>query len=75
MAYIPDPTDASQPVGTVFASTAAAEFRAIKAYLNSIVAGGLPPILGQEGNSLVVNDSGGFTWSATPSLYAFATLS
>lgn len=71
MAYIPDPTDSSQPVETVKAKTAAAEFRAIKAYLNSIVAGGLPPATGLEGNSLVINNSGGFTWSATPSIRAF----
>lgn len=74
MAYIPDPTDASQPTEDVKARTAAAEFRAIKAYLNGIVAGGLPPITGQAGNSLVVNNSGGFTWSAAPSLYLFNTL-
>lgn len=71
MAYIPDPTDASQPTGDVKAQTAAAEFRAIKAYLNGIVAAGLPAITGQEGNSLVVNNSGGFTWSALPQFRAF----
>lgn len=42
MAYIPDPTDASQPVESVLAETAAAEFRALKAYVQSIVAGGGP---------------------------------
>lgn len=32
--YIPDPTDASQPTGSQLAKTAAAEFRALKAYIN-----------------------------------------
>lgn len=32
MPYTPDPADPSQPVGNVLASTAAAEFRAIKAF-------------------------------------------
>lgn len=74
MAYIPDPTDASQPVGTVFASTAAAEFRAIKAYLGSIVAAGLPPMAGLEGASLVINSSGNASWSYAPNLFSFYTL-
>lgn len=42
MAYTPNPTDVSQPVDSVFASTAAAEFRALKAYLATVVAGGGP---------------------------------
>lgn len=42
MAYTPDPTDVSQPVESVFAKTAAAEFRALKVYLAAIVAGGGP---------------------------------
>lgn len=40
MAYVPNPTDATQPVESVFAKTAAAEFRALKAYVQSIVSGG-----------------------------------
>lgn len=71
MAYIPDPTDASQPVGSVKASTAAAEFRALKAFLNSVVAGGLPPVTGQEGAVLTVNDSGGASWSYVPNFRSF----
>lgn len=39
MAYTPNPVDASQPIDSVFASTAAAEFRALKAYIQSIVSG------------------------------------
>lgn len=42
MAYVPDPTDVSQPVESVFAKTAAAEFRALKAYIQGIVSGGGP---------------------------------
>ena len=37
MAYIPNPTDATQPVGSVDSSTADDEFRALKAYLQSLV--------------------------------------
>lgn len=42
MAYTPDPTNVAQPTDNVFASTAAAEFRALKAYIATIVAGGGP---------------------------------
>lgn len=42
MAYTPDPTDVTQPVESVFAKTAAAEFRALKQYIQSIVSGGGP---------------------------------
>lgn len=37
MAYTPNPTDTTQPVGSVAAGTAAAEFRAIKSYLAGIL--------------------------------------
>lgn len=40
MAYVPNPTDPTQPVESVLAQTAAAEFRALKAYIQSIVSGG-----------------------------------
>lgn len=40
MAYIPNAADATQPVDSVFASTAAAEFRALKQRVNDIAAGG-----------------------------------
>lgn len=39
MAYIPDPDDASQPTYAVLAETAQAEFRALKAKVNGMVAG------------------------------------
>lgn len=35
MAYISDPTDITQPIGSVIAQTAAAEFRALKAYIQT----------------------------------------
>jgi hypothetical protein len=54
MAYTPNATDATQPIDTVKAKTAAAEFRAIKAYLNSIVAAGLPAMAGNDGSILTV---------------------
>lgn len=34
--YIPDPNDATQPTGTQFARTVAAEFRALKAKINNL---------------------------------------
>lgn len=40
MAYTPNPTDVTQPVESVLAKTAAAEFRALKVYIQSIVSGG-----------------------------------
>jgi len=40
MAYTPDPTNPAQPVESVLAQTAAAEFRALKAYLQQIVSSG-----------------------------------
>ncbi len=43
MAYVPDPTDPTQPVESVLAQTAAAEFRALKAYIQQILSG---PVLG-----------------------------
>jgi len=39
MAYVPDPTDSSQPVGSVKAGTADEEFRALKAYIQGLVVG------------------------------------
>ena len=39
-AYVPDPTDVTQPLDSVKASTAAAEFRALKAYIASSGGGG-----------------------------------
>lgn len=39
MAYLPDPADATQPTGDVKASTAAAEFRALKGRVNTITLG------------------------------------
>lgn len=44
MAYVPDPTDVTQPTDAIIAETAQAEFRALKAYIQSVLpfgAGGL----------------------------------
>jgi hypothetical protein len=38
MAYVPDPTNVNEPDDTIIAETAAAEFRALKAYIKAIVA-------------------------------------
>lgn len=64
MAYIPDATDATQPTSDKKAKTAAEEFRAIKAYLNGIVAAGLPSAVGNNGMTLGVNQSGVVNWRA-----------
>lgn len=40
MAYIPDPTDTTQPTDSIIAETAQAEFRALKAYIQGLVGGG-----------------------------------
>lgn len=39
MAYVPDPTDATQPTDAIIAETAQAEFRALKAYIQTLVLG------------------------------------
>ena len=71
MAYVPVPTDATQPTDDVKASTAAAEFRAIKGYLNGIVAAGLPAQPGNAGASLIT-DGTSASWSQAPTLFNFA---
>jgi hypothetical protein len=73
MAYVADPTDATQPVGSVKAKTAAEEFRAIKGYLNGIVAAGLPSAVAQNGKVLGVTPAGAITWvsNAGNNLYSF----
>ena len=63
MAYTPDPTDASQPTGDVYAATAAPEFRALKGRVNDLAAGtgvqytvGGSPLSGHT--AVAVNSSG-----------------
>jgi hypothetical protein len=59
MAYIPNATDATQPLGTVDASTAAAEFRALKAYvLGLALTAGMFSTVRQTVNDGVVNSLG-----------------
>lgn len=74
MAYTPDPLDSTQPVGTVKAKTAAAEFRAIKLYLNGIVAAGLPSMVGKEGAVLTVTGGIAVWGTGGASLYDFNNL-
>lgn len=50
--YVPDPTNVAEPLDTRAASTAAAEFRALKTYLTGVVAAGLPPVAGKNGWTL-----------------------
>lgn len=55
--YVPNPSDVSEPLDTRPASTAAAEFRALKTFLTSVVAGGLPPITGKDGWMLLADEA------------------
>jgi hypothetical protein len=70
MAYTPVATDATQPTDDVKASTAAAEFRAIKTYLNGIVAGNLPSQTGKAGYALVTNGTSA-DWAPVSSMFDF----
>lgn len=53
MAYVPDPTDTTQPTDGIIAETAAAEFRALKLYIASLV--GLPNSLNLYRRNKVIN--------------------
>lgn len=44
MAYVPDPTNVSLPDDTIIAETAAAEFRALKAYIASLLSTVIPGV-------------------------------
>lgn len=70
MAYTPVATDATQPTDDVKASTAAAEFRAIKAFLNGVVAGGLPAQAGNAGKVLTT-DGTSASWGTVSNFYDF----
>lgn len=64
MAYTPVATDATQPTDDKFASTAAAEFRAIKAYLNGVVAAGLPAQ--PPAGGILTSDGTTISWASAP---------
>jgi hypothetical protein len=70
MAYVPNPADPTQPVESVIAQTAAAEFRALKAYIQT-----LAPGLSQPGRLLNVQrlaGAGNYTETVgTTSIVAF----
>jgi hypothetical protein len=57
VAYIPDPTLVTQPLETVDASTAAAEFRALKAYIASL-AGLASPVGFTAFKNKIINGNG-----------------
>lgn len=82
MAYVPNPVDVTQPTEDKFAKTAAAEFRALKAYIQSIVSGGGPgaippgsiwefPLINAPAGFLVA-DGSLILRSAFPNLFAIA---
>lgn len=72
MAYTPDPTDPTQPIETVYASTAAAEFRALKGYLQGVIDGNIgtvnagvnlvhnPAFIVNQRNAGTINTNDGF---------------
>lgn len=75
MAYVPNPIDITQPTGSVDASTAAAEFRALKEYIASLT--GLPVTWNPSDKSALLTLSGGnlvTTPAATLSATAFASV-
>lgn len=57
MPYTPDPEDFTQPVGTVKASTAAAEFRALKEYIQDLIADGFAGVTLNTVNVFTANQS------------------
>jgi hypothetical protein len=65
MAYVPDPTNVNQPIDSVFAETASAEFRALKAYIQGLAFGSAP--IGSSGlkNRLVGGDFSSNPWQRT----------
>jgi hypothetical protein len=46
-AYVPVPTDPTQPADSVKASTAAPEFRALKQYIQTLIVGAIPSVRNQ----------------------------
>lgn len=57
MAYTPDPTDVTNPLDTIDSSTAAAEFRALKGYLSTLVGGsGFPAVNIFRKNAIIGGD-------------------
>jgi len=69
MAYTPVATDATQPTDDQYASTAALEFRTIKAYLNGIVAAGLPAF--PAGGGVLQTDGVSAFWGSITDQYSF----
>lgn len=64
MAYIPNPQDATNPTDVVPAETAAPEFRALKAYLQSVLGNFVSPgqpLRGYIAGLILSNDGGGPT--------------
>lgn len=57
MPYTPDPLDVTNPLDTVDISTAAAEFRALKVYLQTIIAG-IPQVSKSADYTMVLGDGG-----------------
>jgi len=68
MAYTPVATDATQPTDDQWASSAALEFRTIKAYLNGIVAAGLPPLIA---GGVLQSDGVSAYWGSIIDQYSF----
>lgn len=57
MAYVPNPTDVTQPTDAIFAETAQAEFRALKAYIQSLIPAANLGGLGMAFRNRIINGS------------------
>lgn len=54
MSYTPNPTDATNPTDLIAAGTAAAEFRALKAYLQQVLGTGGPGGFNTSSNNVII---------------------
>lgn len=57
MPYVPDPTNPANPLDIEDISTAAAEFRALKGYIQSLI-GGLPQVSKSVNYTCILGDAG-----------------
>jgi len=74
VAYTPDPTDVTNPFDTVDASTAAAEFRALKGYISTLVGGGgFPGVNVFRKNTIIGGDFDTNPWQRGTNFAAIAT--
>lgn len=73
MAYIPDPTDLTQPTDSVLAETAQAEFRALKAYIAVLTGLNTGAPLPASENAIIGGDFSTNPWQRGTSFAVVAT--